>query len=131
MEIILWIVGGFIALVIAYVLLKLAAAFLGLSVLLGGITWLIFDSFWIGAGIGLAITIIRFISDPGEFLDSAMESHSGNGGSSSSSSSSTSSQRYFMDNHGCRHDIRYEDATSVTDQYGDKYQKDINGNIIC
>lgn len=46
MEILLYIVLGIISMAVAIVLFKIAAALVGLSLVLGGITWLIFDSFW-------------------------------------------------------------------------------------
>lgn len=73
MEIILWIVGGVIVVALAWVLLKLVAMLVGLSLVLGFLTWLFFDSFWVGAIIGGVITLIMVISNPHEFFERAME----------------------------------------------------------
>lgn len=129
MSIILWIIGGFIAVAVAYVLFKLAAAFLGLSLLLGAITWLVFDSFWAGAIIGGVITLIRFISSPGDFLDDAMEDPviSSSGGSSSASDTVR-----MVDQNGCSQEVekRLEDASGFYDQYGNRWDKLSDGSYV-
>lgn len=71
--VILYIIGGFILLALLILVLKLAAALLGLSLTLGFITWLLFDSFWTGAIIGGVITAILVIKDPEEFFENALE----------------------------------------------------------
>lgn len=145
MSIILWIIGGIIGLAAAIILFKLAAAFLGLSLLLGGLTWLIFDSFWTGAIIGFVITLIMFFSDPGEFLDNAMESYSGSSGSSgtsssgsstSSSSSSSSSDNYpscvhYWNGEGLGNNIAHHQGGGVYKDYdtGQLFHMDYKGNL--
>lgn len=125
METVFYIILGLIGLALAIFLLKLVCLLCGLSVVLGFITWLIFDSFWIGAGIGGVLTLILIISDPEEFFDNVFDDPPTK---SSSSSSSSSSEKYIRTSNG---DVKviYEDSDSVTDEYGHKWKKKSDGSF--
>lgn len=127
MEIILWIVGGIVVLAIAWVLLKLVAALAGLSLVLGTLTWLFFDSFWTGVIIGAIITVILIINDPDDFFDSAMEDPQP---SRSSNSSSETIRMTFEDGSSEILEKNCEDASGFYDQYGHKWERQSDGTYM-
>lgn len=126
MEILLYIVLGIIGLAIAYVLLKIAAALLGLSLVLGVVSWLIFDNFWLGAILGGIITLIMIIKDPGEYFDDIINTHSGSS-SSSKGGTSGSSKRYIHTDEGDV-EVYCDTAGGVEDVYGNRWTRQSNGS---
>lgn len=127
MEIILYIILGFIVLGIAIVLLRFVALIAGPALLLGGLSWLIFDSFWPGCILGGLITLIGIIRDPSGFFDDAFDEAT-TPINSTSSSTPRSSGKTIRDKWGNTRDITYEDADSITDDYGNNYRKGSDGN---
>lgn len=128
MEIILYIIGGIIVLAVAIVLLKLVAALIGPALILGFITWLIFDSFWAGAIIGGVITVILIINDPGEFFSDALEEIPTK---SSSSRSSGGSEVYMKGSDGRKYECGENPTTyagGIIDNYGHKWEKQLDGS---
>lgn len=125
MEILLYIVLGIIGLAVAIVLFKIAAALVGLSLVLGGITWLIFDSFWAGAIIGGIITLIMIIKDPGEYFDDFVND-SATSHSSSRSSSTNGNKRYLRTDEG-NVEIYCDYAGGVEDVNGNRWEKQLDG----
>ena len=125
--IIIYIVLGLVALAIAVILFKILAMLCGLSIVLGGITWLFFDSFWAGCIIGGLITLIMILSSPREYFSDLMEeatsSHSSSGGGSSSSSGER-----IRDKYGNWREVTYRDSTTMWDDNGHKYTKGSDGN---
>lgn len=129
MEIIFYIVVGIIALILAIVLLKLIAALVGLSLVFGFLTWLIFDSFWAGAAIGGIITAIMVISDPSGFFENAMEDAPTS--SDSSDSSNKSSKVIMRGSDGQSYDCGSNPTTyagGIEDNYGNKWEKQLDGS---
>ncbi len=127
MEIILYIILGIIGLAIAYVLLKIAAALLGLSLVLGAITWLIFDSFWAGAIIGGVFTLVMIIKNRGEYLDDFINDSAGSSSTSRSSGSSSSSKRYLQTDEG-NVEISHDYSGGYVDVYGHRWEQQTNGS---
>lgn len=125
MEIILWIIGGVLALALAWVLLKLVAMLAGLSVVLGFITWLFFDSFWTGAIIGGVITAILVIRDPGEFFDRAMDDPA-----PSTPSPRETIRMTYPNGESEILEKNCEDSSGFYDQYGHKWERQSDGTYI-
>lgn len=126
--IIIYILLGIVALGIALFLLKLIAILVGPALLLGGISWLVFDSFWPGCVLGGTLTLIAFIRNPGEFLSDAIEeAASSSEGSSEKSTSSSSTGYRICDEYGNWRDVVYIDSNHAWDDNGHKYVKDDSG----
>lgn len=126
MSIILWIIGGLIALAVAFFLLKLVMTLLGLSLLLGGLSWLIFDTFWAGAVLGGIMTIIWIIRDPDSFWDNVAEW--GNTPSGSSSSSSPDEPKQYIRTPEGNVEIYSNYAGGFIDVNGHKWEEQLDGS---
>lgn len=129
MEIILWIVGGVIVLALAWVLLKLVAMLVGLSLVLGFLTWLFFDSFWVGAIIGGVITLIMVITNPHEFFERAMEEPMPSSKKPAPPSKNIVSMR---DGAGRNFEVekRLETTDGFYDEYGNYWQRQSDDSYI-
>ncbi|MDE5733999.1 MAG: hypothetical protein K2H83_02530 [Duncaniella sp.] len=129
--IIIYILLGLVALGIAIFLLKILAMLCGLAIVLGGITWLIFDSFWIGCIIGGLITLVIILRSPREYFEDLFDEAASSSSSSSGGSSSNSSGERVRDKYGNWRQVTYKDSTTMWDDYGHKYTKDSDGNWRC
>ncbi len=125
MEIIIYIILGLFALAIAVFLLKVLLMLCGPALILGGLTWLIFDSFWLGCIIGGIITLILILKDPEGFFSDIINEASK---SSSSGGSSSSSKEYIKDKWGNQREVTYRDSNSMYDDYGNRYRSDDGGS---
>lgn len=122
--IIIYILLGIVALGIALFLLKFIAILVGPALLFGGISWLVFDSFWPGCVLGGAMTLITFIRNPGKFLsDAAEEAASSSEGNSKKSVSSSSTGYRILDKYGNWREVVYMDGNHAWDEYGNEYVK--------
>lgn len=125
--IVVYIILGLIVLGVAIFLFKFLLMLLGLPLVGGFVTWLIWDNFWIGAAIGGVITLITILRNPGEYFSDLIDEAS-RSGSLSSSSSSSASKEYITDRWGNKREVRYRDSNSMWDDYGNHYRSDDGGS---
>lgn len=119
---IIYILLGIMALALAVFLIKALALLVGPSLVFGFITWLLFDSFWLGCIIGAFIPIIGIIRSPRRYFEDLLEEAGTFAPTSSGNSkSSNSSKQMIKDKYGNWREVSTMDSTTAYDDYGHKY----------